>query len=305
VSQTVSVLAALGASGSAVVAATLQARSAGDLAKPNTGAVDGLMLFARSQLSRGLWWGSLLVQALGFALHAAALSAGALTLVQPLMASSVVLALPLNHLINRTRVVARELVAAAALAVGLSGFLISSAARPVGASTSPYGAVAVLLAVGAIAACVAAARRTGRATAATLLGAAAAVAFAVEAALLQLVAGRVLAGSFPITTYFEAGGLALAGVAGVALTQLAYRIGPMSSALPAILLVNPLLSVVYGVTVQHDTFRHTPEALTVAALSCGVLVIGAVVLTRQPEPSVPDRWPVGCLRDYQRRPFIE
>jgi drug/metabolite transporter (DMT)-like permease len=253
------------------------------------------MPFARSQLSRGLWWGSLLVQALGFALHAVALSAGALTLVQPLMASSVVLALPLNHLMSRTRVVARELVGAAAMAVGLTGFLLSSAARPVEASTSPYaGAAAALLAVGAVATCVTAARRTGRATAATLLGAAAAVAFAVEAALLRLVAGRVLAGSFAITTYFEAAGLALAGVAGVALTQLAYRIGPMSSALPAIILVNPLLSVVYGVTVQHDTFRHTPEALTVAALSCGVLLIGAAVLTRQPDPSVPDRWPVAC-----------
>lgn len=285
-SQMVSVLAALGASASASVAAALQARSARRAADPQQGAVNGLLRFARSQLARRLWWGSLAVQGIGLGLHAVALRTGALTVVQALMASAVVLALPLNHLLSRTRVTPRELSWAALLAAGLAGFLISSATRrstgPAPSSTAVV--IAALVAVAAIASCIARARHQGHVEAAALLGTAAAVAFAAEAASLQRVAGLSSAGWAAILTSFATYTLVVAGAAGVFLTQLAYRAGPMAAALPAIILVNPLVSGVFGVVVQHDTFRHSPAAIILEALTLGMLLVGALQLTRHPSP---------------------
>lgn len=279
---TVSVAAALGASASAAVAAALQARSAGHQREQHTGAVDGLTRFARQQLTRGLWWVALVVQAIGFALHGLALSAGALTLVQPLMASAIVLALPLNHSLNRTRVTLGELVGAGLLSVGLSGLLVASAAgQPaVGGSSGRGSVAAALVAALLIVGCIGWARWSGSLRAAALLGTAAATAFAAEAALLQDVVGTLSTDPWAVLTRPACYGLVVAGVAGVALTQLAYRAGPMAAALPAIVTVNPLLSVLYGAVVLHDPFHHSPGAVGVELLCFGLLVAGALALTR-------------------------
>lgn len=284
---TVAIGAALGASASAAVAAALQSRTAGDQRVQRTGAVEGLSSFARQQLSHGLWWSALVVQALGFVLHSVALSAGALTLVQPLMASAIVLALPLNHYLDRTRATSREVVWAGLLAVGLSGFLVTSAAgQPsvvgsVGRGSIPAALVAALV----IGGCVVWAHWSGSRRAAALLGTAAATAFAAEAAFLQNVVATVLRNASAVLTSPALYGLVLAGVAGVALTQLAYRAGPISAALPAIVTVNPLLSVVYGAVVLHNSFRHSPGAVGVELLCFALLGVGAVALTRLTSPA--------------------
>jgi hypothetical protein len=287
VTATVAITAALGASASAAVAAALQSRTAGHPPEQRTGAVEGLSGFARQQLARGLWWAALVVQALGFGLHSLALSAGALTLVQPLMASAIVLALPLNHYLNRTKVTRAELLWAGLLSVGLSGFLATSATgRPlvvgsVGRGSGGAALVAVLLVAG----CVWWAGRSGSRRAAALLGTAAAIAFAAEAALLQDVVGTVLTHPRAALDSPAGYGLVVAGVAGVVLTQLAYRAGPIAAALPAIVTVNPLLSVVYGAVVLHDPFRHSPGAIGAELLCFALLVVGALALTRLSAPA--------------------
>jgi len=284
-SQGLAVGASLGAATCAALAAALQSRSAGGAAGETADPVGGLARFARAQLGRRLWWFALLVQVTGFVLHALALNIGALTLVQPLMASAVVLAIPLNHYLRRTAVTTRELGWAVLIAAGLSAFLVSSSADRSTEVTGQGagGSVAALLAVVLIAGCVAAARRGGRVWAAALLGIAAATAFTAEAALLQVSVTTAVAAPARLLTSTSTYGLVLAGLAGVALTQLAYRAGPMSAALPAIVTVNPLLSVGYGVLVRHDTFRHTPLAIAVEIVSLVLLTAGAFALTRHPE----------------------
>jgi hypothetical protein len=282
VSETWAVTAALLTSASAAVAAALQSRSATDAREPRVGPTGGLLRFARRQLSRPLWWCALLVQMAGFAFHATALNAGALTLVQPLMASAVVLALPLNHFLDKTAVTAGELAWAGLFAVGLAGFLLTAApGAPLPDADSRSGAgVAAAVGVILIVVCIVVARRSRPVRAAALLGAAASTAFAAEAALLQVAARTALANPSALSTSTSVYGLVLAGVAGVSLTQLAYRAGPMSAALPAILTVNPLFSVVYGVAVQHEAFRHSAGALIFEIVCFSLLCTAAIALSR-------------------------
>lgn len=286
-SNPLAIVAALATSASAAVAATLQSQSAARGREPGHRPTGGLVRFARRQLSGWLWWCALAVQILGFALHALALSAGSLSLVQPLMASAVVLALPLNHWVSRTRISGRELLWAGVLAVGLTGFLLT--ATPAGVSESAQSALGAWYAGGAglllVALCILLASTSPPGRAAALLGAAAASAFVVEAAMLKLVTSGL---SRPLALLSQGAvyGLVLAGISGVALTQLAYRAGPISTALPAIVTVNPLLSVVYGVLVQREPFRHSPMAVVLEVLCFALLCSGAVALTRGASPEV-------------------
>lgn len=293
--HTVALLTALGASVCAAAAAALQSRSAHDAREPVTGPTEGLLRFAASQLTRRLWWGSLLVQACGFILHGAALHAGALSMVQPLMASAVVLALPLNHYLNGVAVSGRELLWGAVLATGLTGFLLTSAAgRPAARPDTGHGAaLAITVGLVLITGCFLAARGAKPRPAAALLGAGAAIAFTAEAAFLQTATGIALTEPSHLLTSGTSYGMVVAGVVGVGLTQLAYRAGPMSAALPTIITVNPLLSIVLGLAIQHESFRHTPTAIIGEILNFAVLCLGAIALSAQSgwRPRPPERTP--------------
>ena len=73
---------------------------------------------------RPLWLAGMAADAVGFVCHAAALGAGRLVIVQPLLATSLVFALPLSAALERRRVTARELRAALVVIAGLAAFLL-------------------------------------------------------------------------------------------------------------------------------------------------------------------------------------
>jgi hypothetical protein len=61
---------------------------------------------------------------------------------------------------------------------------------------------------------------------------------------------------------------------GVIAGQLAFQAGPISASLPAISTTDPLLSIVVGVVVFDETFRHRPVALVALVTLLAVLVTG-------------------------------
>ena len=108
------------------------------------------------------WVAGLAVGVAGFALHAAALRAGALAIVQPLLVTGLAFALPLRTLLDRARPSAGQVLAAAVLAAGVAIFV--AAAHPSAGQPAPdAGAAAIVIAAGAMlaAACSVAATRAG------------------------------------------------------------------------------------------------------------------------------------------------
>src|ERR687894_1707376 len=73
---------------------------------------------------RPRWLAGIAADALGFVAQAGALAAGRLVVVQPLLATSVVFALPLGARLEGKRVSRPEVVAALAVTAGLGAFLV-------------------------------------------------------------------------------------------------------------------------------------------------------------------------------------
>ncbi|HET7173507.1 MAG TPA: DMT family transporter [Nocardioidaceae bacterium] len=276
------VVVALGGSACAALAGTLQHRVAGRGRTAGASATGQIARFVRHQLSQRLWWITLGVQAVGLGLHGLALHLGALSLVQPVLALVVVMALPLNHRLNHTRISRAELLWATVLTVGLAAFLLIAIPRRAPVGPIPTARLVVPAGVGllVLVLCIAVASRAGSQLAAVALGTGSGIAFGFEAAFLQATADRLAnqpAGLFGQATVYA---WLASGFVGVVLTQLAYRAGPISAALPAVITVNPICSIVLGVVVGGDQLRQSPGAVVGEVVSFAVLAVAVGALAR-------------------------
>jgi hypothetical protein len=241
--------------------------------------------------ARSRWWlAAMGLNALGFGLHALALHNGGLAIVQPLLVANLLFALPINHWLRKEPITAAEVGWAAALVVALSGFLLIATAG-VGATVQmadrgPAVATGVLvvLVVGGL---TVTARHSGGSTAATLFGVSTGILFAVTASLVKECTGIIVHGPIALLTSWQLYALLVAGGAGILLNQLAFQSGPLSASLPAITVVDPVVSVLFGVLVFDENLRHTPLAITGEVLTLGLLAAAAFNLSRlerAPEP---------------------
>jgi len=97
------ILAALSAAALFAAATALQHRSAGLVTAAGTERSAGLTRFISKTLCHPLWVVGTVAGIAGVALHAIALRDGPLTLVQPLLVTGVIFALPLRRLLEHRR----------------------------------------------------------------------------------------------------------------------------------------------------------------------------------------------------------
>ncbi len=232
---------------------------------------------------RPRWVAGLAAGVAGLALHAAALHAGALAVVQPLLVTGLAFALPLRALLDRARPSAGQALAAAVLAAGVAIFV--AAAHPGAGRPAPdAGAAATVIAAGAMlaGACsvVAARARSGR-LAGFALGLAAGILYglvggvlkaAFQAAIHQPAAAA--AAAWPLWT------LAVLGAWAVVVHQRAYTLAPLRVSLPAMSAANPLAGMVFGATVFGEKPASGPLALLAEALGLTVIVASVTILAR-------------------------
>ena len=225
---------ALGAAALYAVATAVQARAIRDIGSPTARCADPgyasspavstteLRLVSRAIASR-TWVVGTSTSAVAFALHAFALHEGQLTLVQPLLATMVLFAIPASRALNGTGVTSGELAWAALLVLGLTAFF--AAADPVRQSTAaadvgPAILTAALAAV-IVGLCIGLARRRPGGQAAALLGAAAGIAFAGVAALVKAATNLLAHGVDALIGSWQLYVLLGVGVIGIGLSQLA------------------------------------------------------------------------------------
>jgi hypothetical protein len=253
--------AALAAAVAFAVSATLAHRSAGEVPDAQGLGPRQLLSFVRATLAHPYWLGGIALSTVGLGLHAFALHAGALAVVQPLPVLGVLFALPLQRRLNRERIRRSELLWALALVAGLAGFLVVATAGVAStheAADRGPAIVAGLLALGAAAVCVLVARGRQSATAAALLGVATGIAFAGTATLIKACTNLLAHSPMALLTSWPLYTLLAVGAVGLLLNQLSFQAGPLSASLPAITVVNPLLAVLLGVTVYDETFATPP-----------------------------------------------
>ena len=103
----------------------LQAQVASQASEDEAASAGFLIQLAR----KPRWLAGIAAAGLGFVAQAAALAVGRLVVVQPLLASAVVFALPLNAKLGGRKPSRQQLLAAVAVTVGLGGFLLRIRSR--------------------------------------------------------------------------------------------------------------------------------------------------------------------------------
>ena len=234
-------------------------------------------------IRRGVWLVGFALMLVQFGLQATALRFGQLSVVQPVLTTELLFLLLILAVWFRYRLGAREWLGALLVVGGLAGFFL--AARPRGGQllpTTSQWVVASVILIGAITVCIAAALRGPRWWRAAAVGAATAVTAAYGASLTKSITSYVTQGWGHVFTHFQPYMLAVPGLGTVFLLQNALHAGPITASRTTLVTLNPLLSIVIGVTLFGDVLRGGPLWIPLEILALAVLVAGVVVLTRSP-----------------------
>ncbi|CAL9281249.1 DMT family transporter [Streptomyces griseoincarnatus] len=277
------VLFALGAALSNALATVLQRKAALTVPK-SEGLRVGLIL---DLLRRPVWLVGIVAVITAGVCQAVALATGPITVVQPLFVLELPLALVIAAALLQGRLSRTGWLAVATVVVGLGVVLF--AASPAGNRTQvpmTHWIPAVAVCVAAIAALVVAALRRpeGRGRAACF-GLAAAISYAMTAALMKTSMHTLDDGG--ITAFFttwQTYGFALFGVCALFFLENAMQSGPLVASQPALTLGDACVSLALGITVYAEYVRTgwwlVPQLLGAALIAAGVLALSRLPLAR-------------------------
>ena len=250
--------------------------------------VRGFLMLLRHAVSQWRWLLGFAASLAGLGLHATALHLGSLAVVQPIVVSGLVFGLVFRAALERRLLRSSEMAMVILVAVGLCLFLVAAGSSG-GRRHPSEGAALVVLAVGAAGATAGwrLSRRARPHRAGFLLGAAAGVVFGLIAGTLKVLAGAV-AGQASVFTTWPLYVLIVLGVVGFLLNQKAYHVAPLAASLPALNVVNPVVALVFGVTVFGEQPGSDATAVLLETVGFGMLLVGIALLARSDAPpSVP------------------
>ncbi len=230
-----------------------------------------------------LWLAGLGAVIASFLLLAAALDFGRLAAVDPIIVLELPLTLVLATRVLGGRLTGREWWAIVALTVGLAGLigLLAPEAGNGGRASPAAWIVASGVTVGVLAVAVAAAVGRAGPWRAVLLGAATGVAFGLTAAFMKGMTSYFRQGPIGVLTAWQTYAMVASGIGGLFLAQNALQAGRLLFAQPGMTLLDPLVSILWGVVVFHESVSGG-VMLAFASVSGVVMAAGAVVLARSP-----------------------
>jgi drug/metabolite transporter (DMT)-like permease len=223
-----------------------------------------------------------------FIFTALALYFGTLASVQPILVTELIFTLALRALWLRDRIAARTWGAAALLCAGLFGFLV--VAHPQEGHNRPTAA-AWIVALGSrglvIVVLLILSRWGSPARRAALLGAAAALVWAIDAAFVKA-ATEVLAheGWSGLFLHWPLYAVVVSGVLGTVLLESAFAVGPLAASQSALLIVDPLASIAIGIELFGEQLRSSPGAIVLELIFLGGMFAGVVLLSRWAPPEM-------------------
>ncbi len=237
-------------------------------------------------LAQPVWLLGLAAQVLGVVLQAAALDRGRVSIIQPLLVTTVVWALPLGYFLTQQAVGVREVVGAAIIVVGLA--LFATFGDPaVGVSNAPGSDwVASLLVISA--ACVALlmfANRGSLSTRAALLGTVAGLLYGLSATLMKPVVESLHTdGLWSVLGGWQFWVWGAAGVIGFVFQQLSLSTGRLVPSVASVSVANPVVSVLLGALVLQERLDKNPAWHAVVAVGALCLaLLGSVVISSAQE----------------------
>jgi hypothetical protein len=224
----------------------------------------------------------------GYVFEALAIGTGTLVLVEPILATSLLMSLFLGVLINKRPVSRAGWTAAVVLAIGVSLFL-SLVAPTKGANVAPTRTwlVAAPPIVAFVLLCVALARSAQGTNRAVYLGLAAGTLFGVSAVLTKAFVHYLGQGIFAWVPHWEPYGLAVSSITGLVFAQSAFQTGALAAAIGAEQVMQPLTGVALGVGLlgEHLGIAGSAETFTLL-LALVAMVFGVITLARVEHPEL-------------------
>lgn len=228
------------------------------------------------------WWAGFVGDGGGYVMQAIALALGSVLVVQPLLVSALLFALPLSARFSGYRLTRATWTLATALAAALAIFLIvgdpteGNIDAPAREWIIPLG---IVLAV-TVAAAAAGLTDIAAGWRAMLLGAASGILYGVAVAFTKFVVELLPRGLAVVITSWQTWALVAAGVAGVYLQQRAFQVGPLSASMPAITIGEPLAAVFLGMTVLDERLQVEGLGLIVIGAAVAVMIVATIGLSR-------------------------
>ena len=264
-------LAALGYAAASV----LQQRAAAEVGDEHSLKV-GLLV---RLLKRPMWLAGFAADWIAFALQAAALATGSLLVVQPLLTTGLLFALPIGAHWSGRRLRTRDWAAAIMLTTGLGLFLYLGNSNG-GVDTASFARwIPWLVALGGgAAACVVVAWRAKGTPRALSLALATGLLYGATAALTKSSASLLGDGLDVLLTSWEPYALAAVALVGMVLAQSAFQAGNLEASLPTLTVSEPIVAALIGVGLFEERLQvREPWQWIVIALSVVAMVAGIAI----------------------------
>jgi drug/metabolite transporter (DMT)-like permease len=256
----------------------LQQKAGLDEPDAATGSSSGLLL---RMARRPVWLAGIAADALGFVGQAVALTIGRLAVVQPVLATSMVFALPLGHRLTAQRITRSDIGAAILVTASLIAFL--TIANPSGGrDDAPVGEWLVLGAVvaGVCLPLTLAALRARPAVKATLLGIVTGILFGLSAALTKSVGDAIGDDLLGVFADWHLYALIVVGYVSMTFNQLALTTGVLAPALAAMMALDPITSVVIATTLMEESLHEDAAGIVATLAALAATIAGMALLAR-------------------------
>ena len=128
--------------------------------------------------------------------------------------------------------------------------------------------------------------RTGSpARRAALLGCAAGLVWAIDAAFVKSATDLISkSGWTALLVHWQLYAVVATGVLGTLLLQAAFAAGPLAASQPAILIVDPLASIALGIELFGERLNTSAAAITVSVIGLLVMAVGVVMISAWAPP---------------------
>jgi drug/metabolite transporter (DMT)-like permease len=255
---------------------TLQQKAGLDEPTEGTGAS---LLVRMAQ--RPVWLLGIASDGLGFVAQAAALGIGRLVVVQPLLVTSVVFAMPLGARLTGQRITRTD-VGAAVLVVGALVAFLTIANPSGGRDDAPLGDWLIAGAACGVpcAILILLARHGSPPRRSALLGISAGILFALSAALTKAVVDELDGGILDVIGSWHLYALGIVGYVSMTINQMALDTGALAPAVATSTAFDPIASVVLGLTLFDESLHATTLGAVATLIALVAALAGMAILAR-------------------------
>jgi hypothetical protein len=268
------------------LAATLQQKGALGMGEVSLGSPSSFVTLAKQK-----WWllGTFALLC-GYAFQAVALANGRLAVIQPLLVTTIVFALPLGYFLTNQGIERKEVVGAAIVVLGLAVFTtVGQAAEGNENAPADEWAVAVIVFSSIAAALLFLGGRGTALRKAALYGASAGVLFGLSASLCKPTV-EILGddGVAAVLESWEFYAFAGAGILAFVVQQVSLATGKLAASVATVSVCNPLVGIVIGTLLLDERLADPTWHKVVAYGGLAVALVGAVVISMSTEGAKED-----------------